>query len=208
MKRVVHKHDPDETLRMLVIERPGFNLAIQRDALARVGHGVEYADIEGWLRSLRPGDTAALGWLHLLAPAPGKAAKPLAEFNRIYDRLMASRAIVIEAATGARSDAKGWPEAVALNRDVIRSGRHMTRREARKRGAKGLKNRPLSAEDRWKAEPALFRKALVVWRSREHRNDEAAWQAVNDMLSDMDRVGMQLGSKETARRVFDKRGRK
>lgn len=202
MKRVVHRQDLDEALRILMVGRPGFNVQIQRDAIARVGRGVEYEDVDGWLRSLRPGDRAALAWLHLLAPPPGEAAKPLVEFNRTYDRLMASRAIVIEAATGARSDSPSWPDAVALARDIIRSGRHMTRREARKRGAKGLKNRPLSTAERWQAEPKLMKRALVVWRSREHRNDEAAWKAVNDMLSDMDRPGMQIGSKETARRIF------
>lgn len=205
MKRVTHKHDTDETLRMLVIERPGFNVKTQRDALASVGRGVEYTDLEGWLRSIRPGDRAALAWLHLLAPPPGKEVKPLAAFNRFYDRLMAARAVVIEAGTGKTSDGKDWPDAVAKARDVIRSGRHMTRREAKRRGEKGRKARPLSTAERWAAEPALMKRALVVWRSREHTNDAAAWRAVNDMLADMDRLGMQIGSKETARRIFKNR---
>jgi hypothetical protein len=202
MKSAKLKTDINEAMRVLVIERPGYNVQIQRDAVARIGHGVEYTDICGWLRSLRPNDLAVVSWLHLLAPDPGKAAKPLAEFNAVLDRLMAKRAIVIEAATETRSDGKGWPEAVARNRDVVRSGRHMTRREATKRGAKGLKARPLSTGERWEAEPKLLKRALIVWRSREHRNDEAAWKAVNDMLADMDRQGMQIGSKETARRIF------
>jgi len=202
MKSAKPKDTINEAMRVLVIERPGFNLQIQRDAIARIGAGVEYTEICPWLRSIRPSDLAVVAWLHLLAPEPGKAAKPLAEFNRIYDRLMATRAIIVEAATDTRSDGKYWPEAVARNRDVVRSGRHMTRREARKRGAKGLKNRPLSTAERWEAEPKLFKRALIVWRSREHRNDEAAWKAVNDMLADMDRPGMQIGSKETARRIF------
>jgi hypothetical protein len=207
MKSAKPKDSINEAMRVLVIERPGYNVQIQRDAIARIGQGVEYTDICGWLRSLRPNDLAVVSWLHLLAPAPGEAAKPLVEFNAVLDSLMAKRAVVVEAATGTRSDAKGWPEAVARNRDVVRSGRHMTRREARKRGEKGLKNRPLSAEKRWEAEPKLFKRALVVWRSREHKNDEAAWRAVNDMLADMDRPGMQIGSKETARRIFKNRAR-
>jgi hypothetical protein len=203
MKRVTHKQAVDETLRILIVDRPGFNLQTQREALARVGRGVEYGDVEHWLRSIRPGDRAALAWLHLLAPAPGKSDRPLAAFNATYDRLMASQCIVIEAITGARSDdAKHWPAAVAHTRDVIRSGRHMTSREARKRSAKGKAARPLSAEDRWKAEPKLMRQATVIWRSREHKNDQAAWLAVNEWLESIDRAGMQFGSKETCRRVL------
>lgn len=207
MKRVTHKHDIDETLRMLVIERPGFNVKTQRDALASVGRGVEYTDLEGWLRSIRPGDRAALAWLHLLAPPPGKEMKPLAAFNRLYDRLMAARAVVIEAGTGKTSDGKDWPDAVAKARDVIRSGRHMTRREAKRRGEKGRKARPLSTAERWASEPALFRTAQATWASRKYRNDAAAWSAVNELLEGLGRAGMQFGSKETARRVLGNRAK-
>lgn len=207
MKRAKPTETPvDEALRMLIVERPGYLVQRQRDMLASLGHGVEYLDADAWARSLRPGDRAALCWLHLLAPAPGSSAKPLKALDAAIDRVMATRAILIEAATGARSDdVEKWPAARAAARDLVRSGRHMTRREARKRGEKGRAARPQSAKQRWEAEPRLMKQAQALWKSRAYSNDRSAWVAVNGMLEAMDRAGMRFGSPETARRVLGNR---
>jgi hypothetical protein len=208
MKRSTPKKiEPDESVRTLVVERVGYTAAQQRAQIEAIAHGVEYSNIDDWIASLRAGDRAIVGRLHLIAPPPGAEKTPLTVFNRRIDRVMAARVTLIQAADGVSSEhGEKWLDAMHKARDVIRSGRHMTRREAKKRAEKAhITIKARSAPSRWAAAPEMLRKYRAIWRSLEWSNDTAALHAINEMLHDDGQAGFMIGSWSTARRIFGKR---
>ena len=209
MKRARHvDNDLGDALRVLLIERPGSPLDRQRAAIAALGlgHGVEYVnDLDGWLRSLRHTDTAVVMALHLLAPPLG-TEQPTVFYDKRITQALASRAVLIDAQSTVKStDGAAFAKVVKANRDIVRAGRHMTRRAAKARAAK--RTPPLTTAQRLRADPQAFGLAQKMWTTRGS-TDAEAFEAVNEMLVSMGKAGLQLGSPATARRTLGKRPRK
>lgn len=201
---------PDQSLRVLIIDAPGYTAKRQRDECAAFANGVEINNFEDWVRFARPQDSLVLASLRLLGIIDRRKLKgrPTAILNKRIATAVATRSVVIEASSGARSDdRRTWPSAVESANNFIRSGGKMTKAEAQRRGRAGGKKggaviQARSAEQRWKNEPALLTRYRAVWKSREYASDAARLKAINDMLLHEGRGGMVFGSTWTARRVF------
>ena len=199
----------DQSLRVLIIDTPGYPAKRQRAECAAFANGIEIDNFPDWVRFARGRDSLVLASLRLLGLVDRRKTKgrPTAILNKRIASAIATQAIVIEASSGARSDdRRTWPLAVERANNFIRSG-GISQAEAKKRARAGGKKggavlRARSAKQRWANNPALLTRYRAVWKSREYSNDDIRLQAINDMLIAEGRAEMVFGSKWTARDVF------
>lgn len=122
-------------------------------------------------QSIRPGSMVEVVHLFLLAPTKGSVRKRADEMLKRIAQVRRRGGIVIEEATGRRSDQPGkWDAALVEARERLgRSGK----------GAPGRSRsgRPNKIED-----PALREKAENMWRSRRYKTRDEAVAAISEML--------------------------
>lgn len=120
--------------------------------------------IEDLIRSVRKGTIVELVEMGLLAPIKAKPAKRRKAVADLVERIKAKGGIIVEINTGWCSD-KHLPRMMMRASDFIAtSGRAGTKH--------GQRGNPIELT------PAQFHEAQMIWRSREHKNDDERLAAI------------------------------
>lgn len=188
-----------QSIRVFVRDVAGNSAAKQERRAESDGVPVVYQahQRDAWLRSLQSGQ---LGWvwkLSLLAVPGGGDIRPAADFAGVIAeicRRIGHGARVIEGESGANSGIVGsntenadWQRFLARIEDAggkIAAGRHMTTREARKRGAGGAAiSTERSAANLLKTTHAgKLEMIIAYWQSSAYPTREARALAINAEL--------------------------
>lgn len=195
-------------IRAYLRDMPGMSEAKQRARAEADGATIFYsADRrDSWVRALRPGHTAWVWRLSWLAVAHGNDVRPMADYARIVSELSirigeGARVIVGDGKVSS-DDRDAWFQAVIDGAHQVRSGRMITKREARRRGKLGGQVRHERSAASLLLTTHAHRLDMVrgYWHSQQWPTREARAEAIN---AELEAEGLaRLGSWQTIRRAL------
>ena len=197
-----------QIIRAYLRDMPGMSEAKQRARAEADGATIFYGgqDRATWVRSLRPGHTGWVWRLSWLAISHGTNVRPIADYARIISELSirigeGARVIVGDGSVSS-DDRSAWFQAVIAGANQVRSGRMITRREAKRRGKMGGQVRHERSAASLLLTTHASQLAMVrgYWRSQAWPTREARADAIN---ADLETMGLaRLGSWQTIRRAL------
>lgn len=196
-------------IRAYLRDMPGMSEAKQRERATEAGATVFYGtdEREAWLRALRPGHAAWVWRLSWLAATRTKGGiLPIADYVRtisdISIRIGAGAVVIVGDGDVSSEDRAAWRRAVVDGAMQVRSGRLMTKREAKRRGKLGGQIRHERSAANLLRTTHKHKLGLVraYWRSQEWSTREARAEAINEAL---EAEGLaRLGSWQTIARAL------
>jgi hypothetical protein len=176
---------------------------VQKAGASSVYTEGEIADARAaWLRALRPTEVALLPRLDVLAVLrTPKGPRPSVDFTATL-AAVSDRCLYIQDAThGITSrDGKRWHELVAWAAYKITVGRALPTKKARAMARKRWKDAKPGTVRRWLSPimDATRHRWAQHWRDPKHGSEQKAFDALPDEIK------QELGSKSTARRIFNR----
>lgn len=184
-----------------------YPLDAQRKAVEAAGAKVIYAEGEvadaraAWLRALRPDEVAMLPRLDVLAVLRTPSGpRPSVDFASTLAAVQDKCLYIHEAESGTTSkDGKRWHELVAWAAGRVAGGRALPAKKARAMAKKRWANAAPGTVARWLS-PHMAKDRHrwgQHWRDPKYGSEQKAFDALPDDIK------RELGSKATARRIFN-----
>lgn len=179
----------------------------QREAVAAAGAKIIYVEGEvanaraAWIKALRPEEIAMLPRLDVLPVlrAPN-GVRPSVDFPAILATVQDRCLYIVDAASGVTSkDGKRWHELVAWTAHKITAGRALPVEQAKRMAQKRWDNAAPGTVARWMS-PHMTKtrhRWSQHWHDKRFKSEREAFEALPE------EVRRELGSKSTARRIFN-----
>lgn len=195
-------------IRAYLRDMPGMSEAKQRARAEADGATIFYSGSEraAWVRSLRPGHTGWVWRLSWLAVAHGNDVRPIADYASVVSdlsiRVGEGARVIVGDGKVSSDDRAAWFCAVIDGAHQVRSGRMITRREAKRRGKLGGQVRHERSAASLLLTTHSHRLDMVrgYWKSSEWPTREARADAIN---AELEAEGLaRLGSWQTIARAL------
>lgn len=167
-----------------------------------IAHEHDGGERDEWIKRTRADEGAMVAGMYVIPERATKGKRPGADYAAALQRLVRKVALVVDAETGATSDDGGkWDAAIVSGAHKTASGRRLTKPRAVAMRAKQVAEAKPGVVEHWlspQMKPARDRWAQH-WRDIAYRSAREALDAMPE------EIRAELGSLETARRIFGRR---